>query len=152
MQVIQPVTIWGWAIRVRRMEAMNEAARRELALGLVAGVKTADRQLLQLITTEDIVWSLPGDNVMSGEAYGVDAILERAATLQAFEVNVRIAHVVFGYRDVGLILHNTGTKNGRTLDMHLTTIMLLREGKIQRLNTFLHDVPMMNTYFNSYDV
>jgi ketosteroid isomerase-like protein len=131
------------------MEAMNEVARRELALGFVAGVKAGDRNLLQSITTEDVVWSLPGDNVMSGEAYGVDAILERANTLQAFKVNVRLEHVVFGYKDVGLILHNTGTKNGRVLDMHLTTIMLLRDGKIQRLNTLLHDVPMMNTYFNS---
>ncbi|WP_158790346.1 nuclear transport factor 2 family protein [Granulicella sp. L60] len=128
---------------------MNEVARRELALGFVAGVKAGDRHLLQSITTEDVVWSLPGDNVISGEAYGVDAILERANTLQAFEVNVRLEHVVFGYKDVGLILHNTGTKNGRVLDMHLTTVMLLRDGKIQRLNTLLHDVPMVNTYFNS---
>jgi uncharacterized protein len=78
--------------------------------------------------------------VISGEAYGVDAISERANTLQAFEVNLQLKHVVFGYSDVGLLLHNTGNKNGWILDMHLTTILLLRDDKIYRLNTLLHDV------------
>jgi hypothetical protein len=77
----------------------------------VTGVKTGDRELLLSITTEDVVWTLPGGSVISGEAYGVDAISERANTLQAFEVNVQLKHVVFRYSDVGFLLHNTGSKN-----------------------------------------
>ena len=126
---------------------MTDAEKKDLALGFAAGLMTRDRELLLSITTEDVMWSLPGTNLMSGQANGVDAILERAATLQAFEVNVQVEYIVYGQDDVGLILHNTGNKNGRILDMHLTTIFLLRDGRVRQLKTLLHDVAMMDSYF-----
>jgi hypothetical protein len=79
--------------------------------------------------------------------HGVDGILMRAEILDAFEVNVQIEHIVVGYKDVGFLLHNTGRKDGKLLDEHLTTILTLRSNKIQRLDTLLSDVPMLNAYF-----
>jgi hypothetical protein len=36
--------------------------------------------------TERVVWSLPAESPMSGQAHGVAAILKRANTLQGFNV------------------------------------------------------------------
>lgn len=51
--------------------------------------------------TDDVVWSLPCESLMSGEAYGAEAILKRAATLASFDVKIELKQVVFGLRDVG---------------------------------------------------
>ena len=126
---------------------VTDAEKKDLVLNFATGIKTKDRALLESLATEDVFWSLPGDNLMSRPSKGVDGILEHGATLEAFEVNVQVEHVVYGADTIGIILHNTGTKNGRVLDMHLTTVFQLRDGKVHRLNTLLHDVSMMNNYF-----
>jgi uncharacterized protein len=48
---------------------------------------------------------------------------------------------------VALLLHNTGNQNGRILDEYLTTVRTLRDGKIARLDTYISDIEMVNTYF-----
>ncbi|WP_158790314.1 nuclear transport factor 2 family protein [Granulicella sp. L60] len=126
---------------------MTTEQKRELAIDFATALKARNTELLQSFVTEDVVWSLPGTSLMSGEVHGVDGILMRAEILDAFEVNVQIEHIVVGYKDVGFLLHNTGRKDGRLLDEHLTTILTLRGNKIQRLDTLLSDVPMLNAYF-----
>ena len=84
---------------------------------------------------------------MSGQEHGVYEILKRANTLHGFNVNIEVEHVVFGLHDVALHLHNTGRYSGKVLDEHLTTVIHLDEGKIRRLDTFISDVPMLNSYF-----
>jgi uncharacterized protein len=126
---------------------MTTEQKRELAIDFATALKARNTELLQSFVTEDVVWSLPGTSLMSGEVHGVDGILMRAEILDAFEVNVQIEHVVVGYKDVGFLLHNTGRKDGKLLDEYLTTILTLRGNKIQRLDTLISDVPMLNEYF-----
>jgi ketosteroid isomerase-like protein len=126
---------------------MTEQEKRTIAQEFIRGLGARDGNLLRSIMTEDVVWSLPGDSPMSGEAHGVEAILKRANTLHGFNVNIEVEHVVFGLHDVALHLHNTGRYSGKVLDEHLTTVIHLDEGKIRRLDTFISDVPMLNSYF-----
>jgi hypothetical protein len=126
---------------------MTTEQKRELAIDFATALKARNTELLQSFVTEDVVWSLPGTSLMSGEVQGVDGILMRAEILDAFEVNVQIERIVVGYKDVGFLLHNTGRKDGKLLDEYLTTILTLRGNKIQRLDTLISDVPMLNEYF-----
>jgi hypothetical protein len=126
---------------------MTEAEKKEIAETFITGLSNCDGKLLESITTDDIVWSLPGKSLMSGEAHGVDAILKRSEILHRYEVKVEIERVVFGFKDVALHLHNTGQCGDKLLDEYLTTVCLLRENKIQRLDTFISDVDMLNTFF-----
>lgn len=96
---------------------------------------------------DDVLWSLPGSSTMSGEARGIDAILKRSEILQSFGVEIEIEHIVYGLRDVALHLHNTGKRDGRILDEHLTTVCHLHGDKIRRLDTFISDVEMLNAFF-----
>jgi ketosteroid isomerase-like protein len=126
---------------------MTEQEKKTIAVEFIRGLGSRDANLLRSIMTEDVVWSLPGDTPMSGEAHGVEAILKRANTLHAFNVKIEIEHVVYGLRDVALHLHNTGRYKGKILDEHLTTVIHLDGGKIRRLDTFISDVAMLNSYF-----
>jgi ketosteroid isomerase-like protein len=126
---------------------MTEQEKKTIAQRFIHGLGNRDGNLLRSIMTEDVVWSLPGEGPMSGEARGVEAILKRANTLHAFNVSIEIEHVVFGLQDVALHLHNTGHNGGKVLDEHLTTVLHFDGGKIRRLDTFISDVPMLNDYF-----
>lgn len=126
---------------------MTELRKKELAEKFIEGLTHHNERLLGEILTDDIVWTLPGESPMSGEARGVAAILKRAETLRGHGVTIEIEHVVYGFQDVALHLHNTGKQAGRVLDEHLTTVCRLRDDKIYRLDTFISDVPMLNAFF-----
>ncbi len=127
---------------------MTEQEKRTIAQRFIHGLGSRDGNALRSIMTEDVVWSLPGQSPMSGEAHGVEEILKRASTLHGFNVNIEIEHVVFGLQDVALHLHNTGRYGGKVLDEHLTTVIHLDGGKIRQLDTFISDIPMLDDYFS----
>ena len=126
---------------------MNETEKKEIAEGFITALSNRDANLLKSIMTDDVVWSLPGKSLMSGEAHGVDAIAKRSEILHQYEVKIELEHVVFGYQDVALHLHNTGKRGDKVLDEHLTTVCSLRGNKIRRLDTFISDVDMFNAFF-----
>ena len=126
---------------------MTESEKKEIALKFINALGSRDGSLLRSIMTDDVVWSLPGKSPMSGEALGVDAILKRSETLHRYGVKIEIDHVVYGFQDVALHLHNTGKQGNKVLDEHLTTVCRLRENKIHRLDTFISDVDMLNGFF-----
>lgn len=126
---------------------MTEQEKRGIAESFLRGLRNQDGRLLRSIMADDAVWSLPGESLMSGEARGVDAILKRAATLARFSVKIELQYVIFGLHDVAVQLHNTGRSDGTVLDEHLTTVIHLNGRRIQRLDTFISDVAMLNAYF-----
>jgi uncharacterized protein len=121
--------------------------KKTVILDFIKSLVTQDAALLRGIASPDIVWSLPGTSPMSGEAHGVDGIMARSRTLQQYGVKLEVEHVIYGYRGVAVQLHNTGKQGDRVLDEHLTTVCTLRGGKIERLDTFISDVPMLNAFF-----
>jgi uncharacterized protein len=126
---------------------MDESEKKEIAQRFITGLRNRDGNSLKSVMTEDVVWSMPGKSLMSGEAHGVGAILGRSEILHRYEVKIEVEHIVFGYQDVALHLHNTGKRGNKILDEYLTTVCLLRENKIHRLDTFISDVDMLNAFF-----
>ncbi len=126
---------------------MTETEKREIVQKLVTGFLSGDVTLLKSVVTDDVVWSLPGKSLMSGEVHGVDGILKRSETIQRYGVNIEVEHVVFGYQDVTIRAHNTGKRGDKILDEYLATVFRLRENKIYRIDTFMSDVDMLNAFF-----
>jgi hypothetical protein len=60
---------------------MTEQEKKVIAQSSIRGLGGRDGNLLRSIMSADVVWILPGEGPMSGEARGVDAILKRANTL-----------------------------------------------------------------------
>jgi uncharacterized protein len=126
---------------------MSIEINKRIAEDFIRGLRTRDGKLLRSIMKEHIVWSLPGKSLMSGEAHGVDAILKRSEILGRYGVSIAVDHVLYGFKDVALSLHNTGQLNGNILDEHLTSVLLLEGEQISRINTYISDVPMLDAYF-----
>jgi ketosteroid isomerase-like protein len=126
---------------------MTEEEKKEVTRKFYTAIDARDINLMKAIVTDDVVWTLPGKSLMSGEARGADAIVKRAEILHRYGVKVEIEHVVYGFKDVALHLHNTGKQGGKLLDEHLTNVYVLRGNKICRIDTFISDVDMLNAFF-----
>jgi hypothetical protein len=46
-----------------------------MAEKFIAALRSCNAAVLTSIMTDDVVWSLPGQSIMSGEAHGVEGIL-----------------------------------------------------------------------------
>lgn len=126
---------------------MEDANKQALAKRYIDVIRSGDRALLEATMTEDIVWSLPGASKMSGEARGYDEIIKRIQTFASFGVDIDFEFVLYGLDNVAVQLHNTGSRDGKTLDEHLVTVCTIRDEKICHLQTFLSDVQMLNGFF-----
>jgi len=63
---------------------VTDADKKGIAQQFLAGLRSRDWSLLRSIMTEDIVWSLPGTSLISGEASGVDAVIARAQRIVSY--------------------------------------------------------------------
>jgi uncharacterized protein len=121
--------------------------KQQLARRFLSVLSHPDRDVIRNVAVEDVVWSFPGASPISGEAHGVDGVIGRATTIAAFGVKVEIELAVYGFAGVAMILHNTGNKNGRSLDEHLAAVFTFRGDRISRLDTYLSDVEMAEAFF-----
>ncbi len=126
---------------------ISDSEKQALATSFIEALRSLDEKGFQKIMTDDVIWTLPGSSVVSGVAHGVTGILKRAQAIVDRNVTLEIMHVVLGHEGVALLLHNTGKWKGKVLDEYLTTVCTLRDGKIARLDTYISDIPMVNTYF-----
>ncbi|MBF4571896.1 nuclear transport factor 2 family protein [Herbiconiux sp. VKM Ac-1786] len=114
---------------------------------LRSALSTQDKTKLTALVHNDVVWALPGDNAVSGETVGVDGIFTRLAKLSSFDVRIEIQNGMVSPDGVAMVLHNTGTHNGLTLDEYLVSAVTLVGDKASRIDTYISDIPMMDAYF-----
>lgn len=125
---------------------MTEVQKETIARTFIKALQSRDSQQLRSVLTDDAVWSIPGTSHASGEATGVDAVVARGEYLGANGVQFALLHVLYGWKDVGISLHNTAKRGDRELDEYLTSILRLRGDKIERIDTYISDVPMLNNF------
>lgn len=118
-----------------------------LALAFHAALVAKDWSAMRDLFQQDATWTLPGDNVISGRATGIDAVIDRAKLIASYDLSFALEHVLLSRDNMALGLHNTAERNGIRLDEHLATVCRLRDGRIQDVETFLSDVPGMNRFF-----
>jgi uncharacterized protein len=126
---------------------MNDEGRLQLAMKFLSILSAPNEEVVKSVAVDDVVWSFPGSSVISGEARGVAGVMTRAKTIASYAVHVEIIRPVYGHSGVAVFLHNTGSKNGRILDEQLAAVFYFRGDKIERLDTFLSDVPMVKNFF-----
>ena len=50
---------------------MTDSAKKKIVEAFIAALRARNKSALEAIMVDDVVWSLPGSNTMSGEARGV---------------------------------------------------------------------------------
>lgn len=126
---------------------ITDAEKRAVADEFLAGLRTRDWDRLRGVMTEDIVWTMPGSSLISGEAAGVEAVLARSQQIVGYGLDFALNHILIGQSHVALSLHNTATRGDLKLDEYLATVCFLRDGKICAIHTFLSDIDGMNAFF-----
>lgn len=112
-----------------------------LALAFHAALVAKDWSAMRDLFQEDATWTLPGDNVISGRATGIDAVIDRAKLIASYDLSFALEHVLLSRDNMALCLHNTAERIGIRLDEHLATVCRLRDGRIQDVETFLSTFP-----------
>jgi uncharacterized protein len=121
---------------------MTNDEKLQLAMKFLSVLSAPDEALIKSVSVEDVVWTFPGTSPISGEARGASGVIARASVIAANGVHVEIVRPLYGHQGVAVILHNTASKNGCLLDEHSAAVFSFRGDKIERLDTFLSDVPM----------
>ncbi|MBS1522483.1 MAG: nuclear transport factor 2 family protein [Bacteroidetes bacterium] len=111
-------------------------------------MRTNDWPLMRLLMHDDVSWTLPGESLLSGPANGVDAVVRRAQSLQAFGVMFDLLHVLYGLHNVAISLHNTAKRGELILDEYVVIVFEPNDdGKIIKMTTHLSDVNGINRFF-----
>ena len=118
-----------------------------LAKAFHSALVASDWNGMRALFHEDAVWTLPGDNVISGQANGVDEVIDRAKLIASYNLSFALKHILLSRDNMALGLHNTAERDGIRLDEHLATVCRLRDGRIAEVETFLSDVPGMDRFF-----
>ncbi len=126
---------------------ITDTQKQAVAEEFLAGLKARDWDRLRAIMTDDIVWTMPGNSLISGEASGVESVLARAQQIVGYGLDFALNHILIGQHHVALSLHNTAKRGELTLDEYLATVCFLRDGKIAAIHTFLSDIDSMNAFF-----
>jgi hypothetical protein len=126
---------------------VTDEHKKTIARQFLEALRSRDWSLLRSIMTDDIVWTLPGTSLISGEASGVDAVIGRAQRIVSYGLTFNLNHILIGQAGLALSLHNIAKRGAQNLDEHLATVCNLRDGKICAINTYLSDVEMVNAFF-----
>ena len=121
--------------------------KQQLARTFLSVLSHPDADVVRNVVVEDFIWSFPGASPISGEAHGVEGVMKRAHTIASYGVRVEIIGAVHGFNGVSMILHNTGNKNGRVLDEQVVAVFAFQEDRLSRLDTYLSDVAMAESFF-----
>lgn len=125
---------------------MTEDQKRSFATAFITALQARNNDLLRSVLTDDAVWSIPGNSAVGGEAVGADAVVEKGAYLGSHGVHFELLHVLYGWKDVAISLHNAAQRGDHILDEYLTSTLRLRDGKIDRIDTYISDVPMLDRF------
>jgi uncharacterized protein len=80
----------------------------EIAHRFHAALVARDWSAMRALLTDDVQWTLPGNNTISGTANGADAVVDRARKIASYGLNFELLHILVSRNNVALSLHNTG--------------------------------------------
>ena len=115
-----------------------------------AAFNTADVPTLLELFDEDIVEHQPGNNVMSGEYKGRDAVLGfygRLAAETGGTFRAELERVLANDQRVVTVHHSTAIRNGKTLDCRTSLLFEIRDGKAVDIDTLDEDISAWEDFF-----
>ncbi len=127
---------------------MKNIANQAIARDFLASYSAHDFSSMAKLLHVDIEWSLPGISKISGIAKGPEAVINRVKTIINYGITTQINNILIGQNGITLSLHNTATSSdGKILDEQLATVLTVEGSLIKRIDTYLSDVPMMESFF-----
>ncbi|MFJ2730694.1 nuclear transport factor 2 family protein [Streptomyces collinus] len=113
---------------------------------MLAAARRQDWDRVAELLDPEVVWSLPGNSRISGDAVGPKAVVERAQAIDAAQLTTDPQHLHIGSRSIVATIHNTADKP-LPLDEWLALVFTVRSGRITTIDTHLSDVPMLERFY-----
>ncbi len=110
-----------------------------------------DMATLSEIITPDAEQHAPGDSLISGDYKGRDAIFEfygKLAELSEGTFRVDLEHVFVRGDQAIAEYHQTGTRNGRSLDVRHALVFQILDNKVVDLDDFTEDEDGDNEFWS----
>jgi ketosteroid isomerase-like protein len=126
---------------------VTDEEKNQIAQTFLTALRSRDWELMRSVMINDIIWSLPGTSLISGEAHGIEAVIRRSQLIVSYDLNFGLKNILLGQHGIALLLNNTARRGALVLDEHLATVCSLIGGKISRIDTYLSDVDMVNAFF-----
>jgi ketosteroid isomerase-like protein len=126
---------------------VTDEEKNQVAQTFLTALRSRDWELMRSVMINDIIWSLPGTSLISGEAHGIEAVIRRSQLIVSYDLNFGLKNILLGQHGIALLLNNTARRGALVLDEHLATVCSLIGGKISRIDTYLSDVDMVNAFF-----
>lgn len=130
---------------------------KDLVLGFISAMAHCNFEQLRAVLSSDVVWTIPGDSLVSGPARGLDAILQRCQMIHDYNVRLDFQYMLYSADDdvVAAVLRNTGIRRtgyqGKAVlkfDENVTQVYRIGEdGKIKSITNFISDLDNLNEYF-----
>lgn len=98
--------------------------------------------------TPDIVWTIPGSSVISGQATGIDGVIRLADQFAQYGLHISLQGYAFGRDTVAVRLHDNGEHNGNRIDQDVINVLAIRDDKIESVTSHFTDVGSFDTYFS----
>lgn len=129
---------------------------KDLVLGFISAMARCDFDQLRAVLHPDAIWSIPGDSLVSGPAYGLRGIWRRCQMIHAYNVRLDFQHMLYSPSDdvVAAVLRNTGIRRVgyrregiMKFEEDVTQVYHMKDGKIQSIVNFISDLDNLNNYF-----
>lgn len=113
-------------------------ANEQLVRDGYAAFSAGDMDTLREIMVPNMVHSVPGDNLISGDYTGIDNVLAyygKLFELSGGTMSVTLNSVTAKGDDHGIAQHSTtAERNGKTLEADVTLDFTIKDGKIVRID------------------
>jgi len=116
-----------------------------------AAFERGDMAALTDLFSQDVVWHLGGNNQLSGEHKGRDAVFAtfaRSATLSGGTFKVELHDVVANDEHAVALNRSTGSREGRSLDAGDVDVYHVKDGKITEMWSFTDDQAATDAFWS----
>lgn len=111
----------------------------ELVQTAVFAAATGDLATAREHVADDFVWHIPGTSPVSGDFKGVEGWAAHLARLFAAGLKPEIIAWLEGAEHVVAVQRNVAENNGNRLDVPVIALYTVRDGKVQRMDSFFGD-------------
>jgi uncharacterized protein len=118
-----------------------------IAVSFLTAMQKKDWDAMHSVLMPEATWDIPGNNVLSGNAVGVDGVITKAKLITSFSLNIQLNHILYGTDNVAISLHNQGNRDGKILNEYLVSVCILKGNKISSISSYMSDIPMMDAFF-----
>lgn len=128
--------------------ALTDQQRQAIVSAFATAVVHDDHAGIAANAAPDIVWTIPGSSVISGRTSGTDAVIKLADVLAQYYLHIAVQGFAYGVDTVAVRLHDSGERNGMTLDQDVVNVLTIRDGKVANVAANFADVDQFDAYFS----